>query len=131
MEKTKTPHSIIRTIYMYLVCLVAIVTFFIGSISALNITIKYFVFDIKTMAYEPDPTVACQDPYRYPDKEKTDVGQLVTPLTEDEIKECIERVTAEQIFAGKKDTLNNLSWALAALLVSLPIWLYHWRFIRK
>ena len=131
MEKTKTPQSIIRTIYMYLVCLVAIVTFFVGSISAINITIKYFVFDIKTLAYEQDPSVACQDPYRYPQKEKTDNGQLVTPLTEDEIAACIERVTAEQLSAGKKDALNNLSWALAALLVALPIWMYHWRFIRK
>jgi hypothetical protein len=131
MDKPKTPHSIIRTIYMYLVCLVAIVTFFIGSISALNITIKYFVFDIKTLAYEQEPAVACQDPYKYPQKEKTDSGQLVTPLTEDEITACIERVTAEQITNGKKDALNSLSWALAALLVALPIWLYHWRFIRK
>jgi hypothetical protein len=131
MESHKTANSLVRTIYMYLVCIIAIITFIFGSISAVNITLKYFVFDLKTSAYEQSPEILCNQAYQYPSKAVNTNGQLEQPLTEEEIAECITTTTASQLAQGKKSALETLSWALAALLISFPIWAYHWRFIKK
>jgi hypothetical protein len=130
-ETKKSPQSIVRTIYMYLVCLVAIVTFIIGSISAVNVTLKYYVFNLKAPQWEQSPELVCKETYKHPSRPVNDKGQFETPLTEEEIAACIETTSAQQLEQGKKEALNTLSWALAALLISLPIWMYHWRFIKK
>lgn len=127
----KSPQSIVRTIYMYLVCLVAIVTFIIGSVNALNVTLKYFVFDLKTPRWEQPAELACKEQWKYPLKTTNDEGKFEEPLTEEEIDECIKETTIAQLAQGKKDALETLSWALAALLISIPIWAYHWRYIKK
>jgi hypothetical protein len=116
---------------MYLVCLVAVITFIIGSISALNVTLKYFVFDLKTPQWEQSPQTVCNEVYKYPSKKLNTNGQFEIPLTEEEIAKCIETTTQQQLEQGKKQALETLAWALAALLISLPVWFYHWRFIKK
>lgn len=116
---------------MYLVCLVAVVTFIIGSISAVNVTLKYFVFDLKTSSWEQSPEVACKEPWKYPTKAMNDKGKFVEALTDEELADCIATTSAEQKAQGKRQALDTLSWALAAILISFPIWAYHWRFIKK
>jgi hypothetical protein len=130
-DQKQSKMSIIRTIYMYLVCLVAVVTFIIGSISALNVTLKYFVFDLKTNTWEQSPEIACKEPWKYPSKATDDKGKFVEPLSDQELADCIAVTTAEQEEQGKRRALDTLSWALAAILISFPIWLYHWQFIKK
>lgn len=131
MSTNKTPQSVVRTIYMYLVCLVAIVTFIIGSINAVNITIKYFVFDLKTPRWEQSQEMICKEVYKYPARPLNEKGQFEIPLSEEEIAECIQETSSQQLAQGKKEALDTLSWALAALLISLPVWAYHWKFIKK
>lgn len=116
---------------MYLICIVAVITFIIGSISALNVTLKYFIFDLKTSTWEQSPGTACKEAWKYTTKATDTNGKFVEPLTEEEIATCISDTTAEQERQGKRQALDTLSWALAALLVSFPIWMYHWRYIKK
>jgi hypothetical protein len=128
MEKYQ---SLARTIYTYIVCAITIVAFLIGAINALNISIKYFVFDIKIPQYESPAASLCESGHQYTGKATNEMGELIEPVTDEEREACIKRVTDEQLFRGKTEALSNLSWSLAAMLISFPLWFYHWRFVRK
>jgi len=130
-ESKKSPQTIVRTIYMYLVCLVAIVTFIIGSVNAVNVTLKYYVFDLKTPRWEQPAEIVCNEQWKHPGKKVNSDGQFEEPLSEEELAKCIQETRAAHLEQGRKDALETLSWALAALLISIPIWAYHWRYIKK
>lgn len=134
MEK----HTWIRTVYLYLVSLIGLVTFIIGAVGTLNIGLEYYVFGLKTPQWAQSPAQICEagDYYdggrAYPTKARNEAtGLLVTPPTEEEKADCIATVTADQIERGKQEKLRSIAWSLSAIIVGLPVWLYHWTVIRR
>jgi hypothetical protein len=130
-------HSLIRTIYLYLFALVGLALLVVGVIRFIDMGLKIYVF---TKA--DDPTRISHQRYYYSgpiEIEKIEMAQDSEELTEEEIeilkgfladyKEWEEKESQVDylISQRQKDASNNL----AMIIVGLPLYLYHWRLIRK
>ena len=131
MEK----HHIVKSLYLYIVSLVGLVTFVIGAVSFINIGLSYFVFDLKMPQYSETPEIICSrhDIYNYPalPGKPDGSGSLVQAPTTEQVSECVERNTKSQELQAKNELLRSFAWSIAAILVGLPIWIYHWFIVRR
>ena len=128
-------HGLVRTIYLYLFTLVGLALLISGTVKFIDMGLKAFIF---TKAEEPE---AIQ--YRYYSApislEKLEGYENSEALEEEEIatlktflknyKEWEERESKIDYLASKRqrEASNNL----AMIFVGLPLYLYHWRLIRK
>jgi len=127
---------LIRTIYLYLFALLGLVLLIIGGVRFVDMGLKAFVF---TKAEEEQRLIYKQPPYTpYPiqrieelqdekelsEEEKTTIKQWLTDYKDWKERESkIDHVTARR----HRDASTNL----ALILVGLPLYLYHWRIIKK
>jgi len=134
-------HSIIRTIYLYLFTIVGLALVVSGMVRLLDMGLKMFVF---TKAEDIDKF---QQQYNFPyysspipiEKLQTYQNSTTTELTIEEraaLKSWLSEYKKAQEEAGKIDYLasqrqREASSSLAMILVGLPLYLYHWRIIRK
>jgi hypothetical protein len=129
-------HSLIRAIYLYLFALVGLALLITGTVRFLDMGLKMYVF---TKAEDPEklqrsyystPPISVSRVEKYEES-----GEL----TEEEIatmKNWLADYQERQAQAEKIDYLaskrqREASINLAMLLVGLPLYLYHWRIIRK
>ncbi len=129
-------HSLIRTIYLYLFTIVGLALLVTGSVKFIDMGLKMFVF---TKAEEPE---RLQQMYYYPTPvsvTKLEGYQESGELTAEE-KETLKAFLANykdwQEKEAKIDYLasnrqKQASNNLAMILVGLPLYLYHWRIIKK
>jgi hypothetical protein len=132
-------HSLIRTIYLYLFTIVGLALVVSGSVKFLDMGLKAFVF---TKAEDPE-RINQQYYYGYSSSiplEKLGLYyQNGTELTAEEkstLKSYLEGYKRWQEAQGKVDYVTSTrqreaSNNLAMMLVGLPLYLYHWRIIRK
>ncbi|MCX6761126.1 MAG: hypothetical protein NTZ84_03455 [Candidatus Nealsonbacteria bacterium] len=134
-------HSIIRTIYLYLFTIVGLALVVSGMVRLLDMGLKMFVF---TKAEDIDKL---QQQYNLPyysspipvEKLQTYQDSTTTELTIEEraaLKSWLSEYKKAQEAAGKIDYLasqrqREASSNLAMILVGLPLYLYHWRIIKK
>ncbi len=130
-------HSIIRTIYLYLFTLVGLALLIIGTVKFIDMGLKTFVF---TKAEEPE---AVQQRY-YSDPVNIYAFKLEN-LQDDEELTQEERQTLKEFLADykelqeKEEKIDYLaskrqreaSNNLAMIIVGLPLYLYHWRIIKR
>jgi hypothetical protein len=129
-------HPLIRTIYLYLFTLIGLVLVTIGAIRFLDMGLKAFVF---TKADDPEKI---QRNYYY---------GLPIPVEKVSVLETSEDLTAEEIASVKSWIANYQEWQedeakidylvsrrqreasinLAMIIIGLPLYLYHWRIIRR
>ncbi|MFH1461294.1 MAG: hypothetical protein ABIF84_02640 [Patescibacteria group bacterium] len=135
MEKTK--HSLIRTIYLYLFALVGLVLLVIGTVNFINMALKAYVFT------------------KAEDEER--LYKITPPMPEriDQVKEIAQgeevKLTNDQLYSIKSWLIDYQTWKersekidpilsrrhrdasinLSLIIVGLPLFLYHWRIIRK
>jgi hypothetical protein len=124
----------LKTFYLYLVSLVGLVTFIIGAISFINVGLIHYVFDLKTPQWGEAPDVICSRlyPENYPNLPyNVEQGRLEANPTPEQVQECIDRTTKSQEVQAKNESLRSLAWAISAILVGGPVWLYHWAMIRR
>ena len=100
----------VRPLYLYAISLIALVVFIVGAVGLVNITIRRVIFNLPTSFYE-DPYEECS----YMD------------ISEYEMDECINRVTKRNEVKARYELAREVSWGLSAILVSFPIFYYHWR----
>lgn len=130
-------HSLIRTIYLYLFTIVGLALLVIGSVKFIDMGLKMFVF---TKAEEPE---RLQQMYYYPTP--------VSSISKLETYQDSEELTTEEKETLKTFLANYKDWAekeakidylvsnrqkqasnnLAMILVGLPLYLYHWRIIKR
>jgi hypothetical protein len=129
-------HSIIRTIYLYLFALVGLALLISGMVRFLDMGLKMYVF---TKAEDPERIQHkhyIESPISVARVEKYQESE---ELTEEEIatlKTWLENYKEWQEEEAKIDYLTSkrqreASNNLAMILVGLPLYLYHWRIIRK
>lgn len=98
----------IRTIYLYLVTLIGIIIFVIGTIQLLNLGLKTFVF-----------RQADQDFYSLP----------LTPEGKPAVDEAAyQKQMAQNHTAQRQREASN---AIAMVVVGYPLYAYHWKTLRK
>ncbi len=132
-------HSIIRTIYLYAFALLGLVLIVIASVRFLDMGLKAYVFtkaDDQERIYDKKPAV----PYAierigetesqydvetvFTEKEKQAIRLMIEDYKEwKEKEEGIDPITSRR----HRDASINLSM----ILVGLPLYLYHWRIIKR
>lgn len=141
MEK----HSLIRTIYLYLFALLGLVLLTIGTVGFIDMGLKAFVF---TKAEDEEFINYSMPPYKpeFVDRNQTALEKAAAGKESVSIKLMPEEVsllnsaTQEwknweekrskvdvKLSRRHRDASNNL----ALILVGLPLYLYHWRVIKK
>lgn len=134
-------HSLIRTIYLYLFTLVGLALVISGTVRFLDMGLKMFVFTkaedidkIQQKYYGPvySTPVPIEKLQQYQESTSTELTSEekaalkswlanYKKLQEEEAK--IDYLVSQR----QKEASNNL----AMILVGLPLYLYHWRIIRK
>ena len=97
----------IRLLYLYLFSFVGLLVTIIGSIQLVDLGLKIYVFKVSERMYYPEPRVE---------------GEVQLP--------------AEELKARNKEAESNqrkrqVSNSLAMIVVGVPVYLYHWKEIKK
>lgn len=98
----------IRLLYLYLFAFVGLLTTIIGSVQLVDLGLKSYVFKVSEYTYYPETAAVDGKP------------TLST-------KETKERNEKEQTDQRKR----QLSTSLAMIAVGAPVYLYHWKTIKK
>jgi len=129
-------HTLVRTIYLYLFTIVGLALLTIGMVRFIDMGLKAYVF---TKADDPE-TIQYRYYYSAPvPLEKLETYQESEELTADEketlksfltnYKEWEEKEAKIDYLASKRQ--REASSNLAMILVGLPLYLYHWRIIKR
>lgn len=101
----------LRLLYLYLFSFVGLLITVIGSIQIIDLGLKAYVFKVSEYTYFAEPAVS-------PD------GKQVPGTSVEEQKRRNELEQANQ----RKRQLSN---SLSMIMVGIPLYLYHWRTIKK
>jgi len=114
----------LRSIYLYLVCLITLVIFIFGTIFTINRTVDLVIgADYYYQTFEDYK----ERYYIYKDDGKTQELKLA----EEEIKENYERYLSQEAERRQKQTIRDLSNSIASMLVGGGFWFYHWKKIKE
>jgi len=133
-------HSLVRTIYLYIFALLGLVLLIIGSVNFLNMGLKAFVFtqaDEESRIFSkqmPIPTIPKIENIQQDMEEGKDIclsteekvsfqNWLTDYNTWEESMSEFDPVTSRR----HRDASVNLS----LILIGLPLYLYHWKIIKK
>ena len=136
-------HSLIRTIYLYLFALLGLVLIIIGAVSFVQMGLKAYVFtkadEQRKAAFLRPPALSLKSQLI----ETTD-GELENPkktvkLTSEQISilnNWIENYNnweerQEKIDPVTSNRHQDASRNLALIIIGLPLYIYHWRIIKK
>lgn len=100
--------NVVRKVYLYLVTLIGIVIFVIGTIQLLNLGLKTFVFKQADFDYYSMP---------------------LTPEGKPSLDEAAYKKQMEQNRTSQKQ--REASNAIAMIVVGYPLYAYHWKTLRK
>lgn len=100
----------IRLLYLYLFSFVGLLIVIIGSVSLVNLAIKTYIFPEADTYFNYSPALL-------PDGK---------PIAVDE-----ERMKEQQNTEQKRSRQRDLAQAVAMIIVGSPVYLYHWKTIRK
>lgn len=99
----------LRLLYLYLFSFVGLLITIIGSIQLLDLALKTYVFKVSDFSY-------------YPESIPTDVAKpAISP------EEARKRSGEEAANQRKRQVSNSL----AMIMVGAPVYLYHWKTIKK
>jgi len=132
MEK----HSLIRTIYLYLFAMLGLVLLTIGGVRFVDMGLKAFVF---TKAEEEQRIIYKEPPYMSYPIQRIEEFQAEEELSEEEkatIKQWLADYEDWKERRAKIDPVTarrhrDASLNLAMILIGLPLYLFHWRIIRR
>jgi len=109
-----------RNLYLYLVCGITIIMILIASIMLVRVALDTYVLKIDTPRYFHS---ICDAPKV--------VGPETVFLEGEELEECEARAKEQAREELTNNRKNDVSEALAMLLVAFPIYWFHWRVIQK
>lgn len=134
-----TKYPLIRTIYLYLFALLGLVLLIIGGVRFINMGLKAFVF---TKAEQEERLMYKQPPVAYPIERFQEIaasGQTAVTLTEQERIMLNQWLVDYKNWQTQYDTLDpvtasrhrDASLNLSLIIVGFPLYLFHWRIIRR
>jgi len=98
----------LRLLYLYLFSFVGLLITVIGSIQIVDLTLKTYVFKVDEYTYYPEPL-------------PVEGGKSVN-MVDQEYRNKIEQANQRK---------RQLSNSLAMIAIGAPLYLYHWKTIRK
>ncbi len=133
MEKEKSKR-LIRHIYLYLVTAITIVLVIISTIGMINLALSEYVFDVKGYEELDDYKWQCGEnatPVAVDDRELNPAKSVAVKATEEDQSKCLEDAKANAVLRHENDVKRDFVNWLSMLLVSLPLYFYHWGIIKK
>lgn len=129
MEK----YPLIRKIYLYLFALLGLVLIIIGFVQLINLGLKVYIFKKAEQAqvyYEMPPSVPYKvAPGATATTEQIKVDEQLSKQWEVDYKNWQDREKKiDRLGSSRQQTA---SWALALIIVGLPLYLYHWLIIKR
>lgn len=132
-------YPLIRTVYLYLFALVGLTLLVIGGVRFIDMGLKAFIF---TKADEEQRLNYKQPPMPYPVEKiqsMANSSQTTVTLTEDEKDNLKQWLSDYENWKAQRDALDPIvaqrhrdaSFNLAMILVGLPLYLFHWRLIKR
>ena len=123
---------VIRNVYLYLVALIGLITFIIGSVCIINGVLQHYVFNVDSSGYSQPVYPGYQDQcsQTYPDKNDPTGKNLIYPTTQ-QIADCRVVQAEQDKKMNDSNFFRDLSTAIAQIVIGLPIWLFHWGIIQK
>lgn len=127
---------IIRTIYLYLFTLLGLVLLVIGGVRFVDMGLKTFIFtkadqEQRLMgrqpfypAYPTERLEKAEDMTEFSEQEKADIKQWLVNYKQWEK----ERSEIDPVSARRH---RDASMNLALILIGFPLYIYHWRIIKK
>jgi len=124
--------STIRNIYLYLVSVIAIVIMVISAIGIVNLVLTEYVLDVKSYEVLSEP-YECTDDYKLVGRGDVDTEgmKLVANKSDETYEECVARVTERNFISHENQVKRDWVTWLSMLIVAFPVFLFHWRIIRK
>ena len=113
----------IRTIYLYVVCLITLFLVVGGIISAIY-SVAELIFP--TSYYYTEYEVEL----KYDEQYQSLTGQAAIEY-EKEFKENYEKEHAEQLLRERNRNIRDVIYSLAFVVVALPIYAYNWKKIEE
>ena len=113
-------HPIIRKIYLYLFTLVGLALITIGGVRLVGLGLKTFIFTKADVYYEYPMARPIKAP---PIEENQKTMEFEQPS-----KEEVEEYQRKQKSSNRQ---REAADSLAMIIVGLPLYLYHWRLIKK
>ena len=144
----------IRPIYLYVVCLVALITFIVGATTIGNELMRRYIFGLKTRWYE-NPKISCEyiltqeklppehydretvyrEDYRPTPAKPVPVSSDSEEPTDEERQEryerCITNRTEDIKMRAKFDLADRMSDGLTAIIIAVPLFWWHWRIAKR
>jgi hypothetical protein len=125
-QTTATKAGVIKTIYFYLVCFVALMMVVFSTADVINIALKTWVFTKADDNYYSAPAMVCPAPI----VDKTASNTVSTQSQAECEKQQI--INQEQDIKNRdaqrqRDVVRDISM----IVVGIPLFLYHWRIVRK
>ena len=125
----------VRIVYLYLMTAIGLIVFIIGSVTGINTALKAFVFKQADMNYQSAPT----DIYLAKSVNQVDAIKTCDKLTAEDrvnIESWLKDYKTWQETQKNQDPVRSTrereaSTAIAMILVGFPIYLIHWRIIKK
>ncbi len=99
----------LRLLYLYLFSFVGLLITVIGSIQIVDLTLKTYVFKVSNYSYPVMPV-------------KDEMGNVTM---------TVEEQQAQQKRDEENDRKRQLSNSLAMIAIGTPLYLYHWKTIKK
>lgn len=135
MEKTKTKGSLIRKIYLYLFSIIGLVLIVIGCVGIIDLALKAWIF---TGAESEERYYALQPPQPW-GLEKVSSLSENNDLTVEEHDAISRWVVDYKNWEEQNKNYDPLKSRrqrqaannIAMILVGLPLYLFHWRIIRR
>ena len=100
----------LRLLYLYLFSFVGLLITIIGSIQIIDLGLKTYVFKVNETGYYP-----------------------MMPVTDEKgkVTVTVEEQKAQQELDANNQKKRQMSNSLAMILVGAPVYLYHWKTIKK
>lgn len=125
----------VRIVYLYLMTAIGLIVFIIGSVTGINTALKAFVFKQADMNYKSAPS----DIYLAKSVNQVDAIKTCDKLTAEDrvnIESWLKDYKTWQETQKNQDPVRSTrereaSTAIAMILVGFPIYLIHWRIIKK
>jgi len=133
--KKKSGLTWVKFIYLYLMTLVGIVMLVVSTVGFLGLGLREYVFEVKDYSAFDEPYECTDDTllYSYNEKGVKIAKYPNLPQTEIDKKkaDCTADAKTRNEARHSNDVKREIAEYLAAFIVALPLYGYHWNLIKK
>ena len=132
----------VKPLYLYAVSLVSLIVIIIGTVTVGNLLIRRYVFGLRSQWYQ-DPAMSCEHflpsgavgingPKMIPrGADDPELAKLSAAERTKRYNECVTAQAKQMEMQEKFQFADTVSWSVAMILVGAPLYLFHWRIVRR